>query len=606
MSLTAKPGIHDNDALLTYRVGPVLCCGPTLPIVTITPPPSRLTRPPGTSTAEPGIFKHGPDIVSATDLRYRFGVKQENWKQPGQVIITKHNDITRGYFVDEIIDVSHFPETGWGQLPAYLPRGIFSRTLVINKKIYLYVEFDKLSRLQGSGYLSKYIAHLEDQQEKENKTVTNKPVSKNSSEAKEEKITPKISPPKIKDTRTKNLPKENLATINKQILPTTEPENKLSASSDAASKNTTKTTIEKNTTSNPETKVSVKPILQTHKKYNTKEDSAQHKIKISTDKPLKISSRENLPDTEIKIKTYQPEKSDNTKINTRQIDSNTNNKTPLAANTNTTNIHTQTNETEQNGNVLVFMLMLLMLILISGGGYYYFLTPAPLDHSVKNTNKYSDNIADILPTKENTSYTEITLPEETTQQNTTNNTPSSQTIGTQVQAAMPTTPSETANKTSGQQNQKVSPDNNQAEYSANIHQNEDTITIELKGPLPPDVINTRPDVINKDNPDTVEKELASQQTLSNSKESTEIADIFNNEKAQITTVPKKTGKDLSMEIIHIIVKGDTLWAIAKHYLQNPFLYPELAKLSKIKNPDLIYPGNRVRIIYHPQNKNRQK
>jgi len=49
------------------------------------------------------------------------------------------------------------------------------------------------------------------------------------------------------------------------------------------------------------------------------------------------------------------------------------------------------------------------------------------------------------------------------------------------------------------------------------------------------------------------------------------------------------------EFVHIVVKGDTLWAIAKKYLKNPFRYPELAKLSEIKNPDLIYPGDTVRI-----------
>lgn len=51
-------------------------------------------------------------------------------------------------------------------------------------------------------------------------------------------------------------------------------------------------------------------------------------------------------------------------------------------------------------------------------------------------------------------------------------------------------------------------------------------------------------------------------------------------------------------IIHKIVKGDTLWAIAKRYVNNPYRYPELAKLSKIKNPNRIYPGNKVRIIIY--------
>ncbi len=47
---------------------------------------------------------------------------------------------------------------------------------------------------------------------------------------------------------------------------------------------------------------------------------------------------------------------------------------------------------------------------------------------------------------------------------------------------------------------------------------------------------------------------------------------------------------------HTVVKGDTLWDIAEFYTGNAFNYPELAKRSGIKNPDRIYPGNKVRII----------
>jgi nucleoid-associated protein YgaU len=45
----------------------------------------------------------------------------------------------------------------------------------------------------------------------------------------------------------------------------------------------------------------------------------------------------------------------------------------------------------------------------------------------------------------------------------------------------------------------------------------------------------------------------------------------------------------------VVVKGDTLWDIAETYVKDPFRYPELAELSKIKNPDLIYPYDLVRI-----------
>ena len=50
------------------------------------------------------------------------------------------------------------------------------------------------------------------------------------------------------------------------------------------------------------------------------------------------------------------------------------------------------------------------------------------------------------------------------------------------------------------------------------------------------------------------------------------------------------------ELVHIVVKGDTLWDIAEHYLGNPFRYPELAELSHIKDPHWIYPGDVIRIV----------
>ncbi|MBD3618150.1 MAG: chemotaxis protein CheW [Chromatiales bacterium] len=56
------------------------------------------------------------------------------------------------------------------------------------------------------------------------------------------------------------------------------------------------------------------------------------------------------------------------------------------------------------------------------------------------------------------------------------------------------------------------------------------------------------------------------------------------------------GRVIRREILHVVRRGDTLWAIAARYLDDPYRYPELARLSDIRNPDLIYPGDEVRIL----------
>jgi chemotaxis signal transduction protein len=48
-------------------------------------------------------------------------------------------------------------------------------------------------------------------------------------------------------------------------------------------------------------------------------------------------------------------------------------------------------------------------------------------------------------------------------------------------------------------------------------------------------------------------------------------------------------------IVHVVVRGDTLWDISRKHLGNPYRYPELVRLSGIRNPNLIHPGDIVRI-----------
>lgn len=159
---------QDNNALLIYRVGPVYCCSPTTSVVAIHMP-APLTHPPGTDDGHPGMFKHSSGIVRVSDLRFQFGVKKSDWQHPGRQIITNLDGEHIGFWVDEIIDVIRFPGAGWNDLPAKLPRGVFSRTLLCNDHIHLFADFNKLNTLQGGAYLREYITSLEQKNMRESK-----------------------------------------------------------------------------------------------------------------------------------------------------------------------------------------------------------------------------------------------------------------------------------------------------------------------------------------------------------------------------------------------------------------------------------------------------
>lgn len=548
-----------QQSLLTFRVGPVLCCAPSFPVRSIITPP-KLTHPPGTDPSSPGIFKHGSHIVKVLDLRQKFGIEQSEQTQPGNLIITVFEEESFAFWVDQILDVFDFPSEGWGALPAAIPRGVFSRTLLLNKKIHLYSEFEKLATINDLGYLKHYIQQLKKQQEeKETEQHQSTSTLKSSSHVKTNEV----------------VLKPNTETKNVQTKKEDQPkhiEQKISKTSSLAK--TPRVAVSKNTTSVKEVKevkeVKTTPVIQPL--VNTSITKAP--TPTPTQRKIKNKTYNKKPEVIIEKKS----------IITKQ---------PFSS---STSIPTTEDEPSSFGIIFFFILILATL---GAGIYYLFIstvasnndddkyvlektninTHSQIDYSIKETHRLEEpNLENNTSLQDEiTSNAEVLITDTSAEKD---NKPFNNDNKDDVDELLPKQKLPEKNE-----NNSVTNDVEETTYRADIIQQDNDIIITLHQP------------ISEEKPAQDEVAIIPQQPDEN-----EV-----NEKLVETSAVNELKKDeleqnikpekIITEVIHTVVKGDTLWAIAKKYVNDPFLYPELARLSNIKNPHRIYPGNRVRIRF---------
>lgn len=539
--------VQDNNSLLLYRIGPVLCCAPSIQVQTIILPPS-LTRPPGTSAAKPGIFKHAGHIVSTFDLRYKFGVEQSDWVQPGRLILTELAKGRVGFWVDEIMAVMEMPKEGWGSLPAGIPRGIFSRTLLFNDKIYLYADFEKLFTIRDHGYLKLYIQQLVEHHQTKQEIVAKIDTQANLSPASGNE-TPEKPKPTIADADAaeKNLsPQKSDPVAQRPVATSKKPVPTASRTDEKPAPIATKKPV-------IERAVVKKPVLQTETHASVNSVSEQNKA-------VKASTKES---------SHQTSASQDNPI----IDEDR---------TSVNSVSTHKNKENSRG---AFMFLSFVIILLGGTGFtlWYVLSPA------KSILSYSKP-ADTIPAQAAYRTRDKDEPED------------SQTDDATAGARQQTieenqSPGLKRDQQKLQPDQKPSPKlaiatrdaagSSSPDYRASIVPDEQGVTIILDVPAL-EVANSDPafKLNEQENTQQMAEEVVTQTDAGMNKQ---------DQKKTPVSLPAKRASQ-KVEIIHIVVKGDTLWHIAKKYVNNPYRYPELARLSKIKNPDLIYPGNRVRII----------
>jgi len=669
--------IQDSNALLLYKVGPVHVCSSATSVESVIVPPA-LSVLPGSNSSEPGIFKSIHGMVRVVDLRVRFGVDKSDFLDPGRIIVVNIEGARVGFHVDEIEDVAGFPENGWKDVPAQIPREVFSRTLLKENLIRLYADFEALDRFKATGYLRKHIEQLKKLDEKsvEKPCITEKDTEK------------QVLYEGPEGRWDKNRADEKITQLNSRDGNAVNP-------SFAGS-------------TRPVSEKSLKP--QTHKssviekKVRNEERSVLpvqlHSGKIETEKlssaviykPLKVGApvanrggssvsknREGAvgkPVTQLaekeKIAAY-------TKIENRIQDDKkavgTGAKCPdrksinYRGNESGKNAVSYQESSSQTGLIWAVFIIPVLVIMV-----YFWNSRFDEKNGDEERPETVQNTVDLYDTEKMPDQTqesgELDLPEikqVLSEQTDIEKEAPEQQVEQQVR-------SEAEGVTGGGKGVMAAEwveatDEIESQEAVNVAVADDAGAVEVEkaditvareaalkevylvkppgyspgefGGEPGDValIKNNSEIMIVVN-ELPEKALAEEQEkpggegeqMENSIEagiSSESVSIIKsqededaniessnvgeareaektqvdkpvNEKQAVSNAPEASGNIKIRKYIHVIVKGDTLWDIAKRYVNNPWRYPELARLSSIKNPDLIYPGNKVIVIIQSQ------
>ena len=483
-----------------------------------------------------GVFSHRGKVTTVISLKRKFGMKESDDRSVGQLIISQVSTGLTGFRVDEVLDIISASELNFSTLPVLGMLTAFDKFAVKNDEIILHTDFELLCRLEDSDELADSLKSL---------TSALKPKSDSDKPVSDENIP-------MSDNHSQTTPEEKAD--QESTTHSTSPD-----SSDAADE---------------------PPGIGTEKVSKQKLRMAGKRILL---KPGNRSARKAIP---YKARTVQR-------------------KTPaghrLPPNRQTVHEQPKRNLRLAVAGILILTIISISMIWLWPGSdkdlkvAYRSEEPAdsnsrdvstrPLDLSrhmlADDTSKTLTDAADVPEGRDD----EIFKTEEPAY---TAQTPSE----TEQSADTDRIPPETEEKFPG----AVERDNTdfstprESKEVLRIETDDFTLTIER-----PQTQKTEPTLRFEQKPVDEDENL---QILKTEKQRPFKTEQPQKEKTdEPISTPVAAGRT---EIMHIVVKGDTLWDIAARYLGDPFRYPELAKLSRINDPDLIYPGDLIRITIKKQ------
>ena len=531
---------HQENSLLSFFVGPYYFCVPAVDVESIIIPPTIHTIPLSPNCVS-GMFPHRGDIAVVISLRKKFGLDERQHITSGQLILSKISSGLKAFWVDEVLETAATEDLDWHPANEIIRCESFEQFAIKDQDVILYTTFERLYAASESE-LTDSLQGLS-RKNKTDETDSSSPkqdITEKSSSAipescgdsdKDESKIQEDTAPSEETEATDSIAKGSSSKSDYN-----KPDPKIDHTIPSRLSSKTKLINKTGNTSNYSRSAAAPSTRRDAAAYAFKQKS----LHAATRKDSSLHNRYNRPSrSQVGDTSYQvnPDKSYSATLSGPQ--------------------HKQHENTDRN-NFATFTALGVLLVMIALIIWWLWPEQTSNNNTLLKTNY---NVRSESSNNESS--------QESTYQ-------SQDFIATQDWSSEP-------DSAATQTTQDDPTENIDSEYSTSTNNNERIFHLET------DEISI-----------TVERPVKNETSSEAVTLQTEaITEIETTETETIPAKPEPEPENLTTpyyeQFTHVVVKGDTLWHIAQRYLGNPYRYPELARLSLIKNPDLIYPGDIVRI-----------
>ncbi|MDH5648456.1 MAG: chemotaxis protein CheW, partial [Gammaproteobacteria bacterium] len=134
---------QQENSLLSFFVGPYYFCVPSVEVESIITPP-RIHSIPLSPRSISGMFPHRGDVAVVVSLRSKFGLPERTHKDSGQLILSKLKSGLKAFWVDEVLETTEANELDWYPATDVIRTDCFEKFAIKQEDLILYTGFEQL------------------------------------------------------------------------------------------------------------------------------------------------------------------------------------------------------------------------------------------------------------------------------------------------------------------------------------------------------------------------------------------------------------------------------------------------------------------------------